>query len=40
MSTILTYNPVLIDEINERPFVIAFVATVVVWVVALLIVIS
>ena len=40
MSTILTYNPVLVDERNERPFVIAFVATVVVWVVALLIVIA
>lgn len=28
MGTILTYNPVLIDERNEQPFVIAFVATV------------
>ena len=40
MSTILTYNPVLIDGRNERPFVIAFVATVVAWAVALLIVIA
>jgi hypothetical protein len=29
MSTILTYNPVLIDERNVQPFMIAFVATVV-----------
>ena len=37
MSTILTYNPVLIDERNEQPLLIAFVATVVVWAVTLLI---
>jgi hypothetical protein len=39
MSTILTYNPVLIDERNEKPFLIAFVATVAVWAVTLLIVV-
>jgi hypothetical protein len=37
MSTILTYNPVLIDERNEQPLQIAFVATVGVWAVVLLI---
>jgi hypothetical protein len=40
MSTILTYNPVLIDERNEQPFLIAFVATVAAWAVALLIVVA
>jgi len=39
MSTVLTYNPVLIDERNEKPFLIAFVATVAVWAVTLLIVV-
>ncbi len=40
MSTILTYNPVLIDERNEQPVLIAFVATVAAWAVALLIVVA
>ncbi len=40
MSTILTYNPVLIDERNEQPLLIAFVATVVVWAVTLLIAVA
>ena len=40
MSTILTYNPVLIDERNEQPFLMAFVATVVVWPVAFLFVVA
>jgi hypothetical protein len=40
MSTILTYNPVLIDERNERPFLIAAVAIVAVWAVALLIAVA
>jgi hypothetical protein len=37
MSTVLTYNPVLIDERNDQPFLIAFVAIFVVLAVALLI---
>jgi hypothetical protein len=37
MSIILTHNPVLIDERYEQPYLMAFVATVGVWVVALLI---
>jgi hypothetical protein len=36
MSAILTYKPVLIEERNEQPFLIAFIATVVVWAVVLL----
>ena len=40
MSTILTYNPVLIDKRNERPFVAAFVATIAVWAVVLLIAVA
>ena len=37
MSSVLAYNPVLIDERNEQLLLIAFVATVVVWTVAVLI---
>jgi hypothetical protein len=37
MNTILTYNPVLIDERNEQPLLIAFVAAIAVWAVVLLI---
>jgi hypothetical protein len=37
---ILTYNPVLIDERNDRPFLIAFVAIVAVWAGALLIAVA
>jgi hypothetical protein len=37
MSSVLTYNPLLIDERNEQPLLIAFVATVAVWTVAVLI---
>ena len=40
MSAILTYNPVLFDERNEQPFLIAFVATVAAWAVTLLIVVA
>lgn len=40
MSTILTYNPVLIDERNDQPLLIAFVAAVAVWAVVLLIAIA
>jgi hypothetical protein len=40
MSDILTYNPVLFDERNERPFLIAFVVTVAEWAVALLLVLA
>ncbi len=40
MSTILTYNPVLIDRRNERPLLVAFVVTVVVWAVAFLVVVA
>jgi hypothetical protein len=40
MSTILTYNPVLIDERNERPFLIAAVAILAVWAVAFLIAVA
>jgi hypothetical protein len=40
MSTILTYNPVLIDERNEQPFLIAFVAIAAVWAIALLIAVA
>jgi hypothetical protein len=40
MSAILTYNPVLIDERNDRPFVIAFVAIFAVWTVTLLIAVA
>jgi hypothetical protein len=40
MSTILTYNPVLIDERNEQPFLVAFVVTVAVWAVAFLFVVA
>jgi hypothetical protein len=40
MSNILTYNPVLFDERNERPFLIAFVVTVAEWAVALLLVLA
>ena len=36
MSSVLTYNPVLIDERNEQPLLIAGVAIVAVWTVALL----
>jgi hypothetical protein len=36
LNTILTYNPLLFDERNEQPFLIAFVATIAVWAVALL----
>lgn len=36
----LTYNPVLIDERNEQPLLIAFVATVAVWAVALLLAVA
>jgi hypothetical protein len=37
MSTILTYNPVLIDDRNDQPFLIAFVAIFAVLTIALLI---
>jgi hypothetical protein len=37
MSSVLVYNPVLVDERNEQPLLIAFVATIVVWTVAVLI---
>ena len=40
MSTILTYNPVPVDERNEQPFLIAFVATIATWAVALLLVMA
>jgi hypothetical protein len=40
MSIILTYNPVLIDERDERPFLIASVATVAIWAVAFLIAVA
>ncbi len=40
MSTILTYNPVLIDERNEQPLLIAFVATVAGWAIALLLAVA
>jgi hypothetical protein len=40
MSSILTYNPVLVDERNEQPFLIAFVAMIAAWAVALLLVIA
>ena len=40
MSAILTYNPVLFDERNEQPFLIAFVATVAARAVTLLIVVA
>ena len=40
MTNILTYNPVLFDERNERPFLIAFVVTVAEWAVALLLVLA
>jgi hypothetical protein len=35
VDTILTYTPLLIDERNEQPFLIAFVATAAVWAVML-----
>ena len=37
MSTILTYNPILIDDRNDQPFLIAFVAVFAVLTIALLI---
>jgi hypothetical protein len=40
MSTTLTYSPVLIDERNEQPFLIAFVATVAAWAIAFPIVVA
>ena len=36
MSKVLTYNPALIDERNEQPFLVAFIAIVAVWAFALL----
>jgi hypothetical protein len=39
MGDILTYNPTLIDERNEQPFQIAFVASVAAWAIALLLVV-
>ena len=36
----LTDNPVLIDDRNEQPLLIAFVATVAVWAVALLLAVA
>ena len=36
----LTCNPVLIDERNEQPLLIAFVATVAAWAVALLLAVA
>jgi hypothetical protein len=40
MSTVLTYNPVLIDDRNDQPFLIAFVSIFAVWAVALFIAIA
>ena len=40
MSTILTYNPVLIDDRNDQPFLKAFVAILAVLTVALLIAVA
>jgi hypothetical protein len=40
MSTILTYNPVLIDDRNDQPFLIAFVAIFAVLTIALLIAVA
>jgi hypothetical protein len=40
MATVLTYNPVLIDQRNDRPILIAFVAIFAVFTVALLIVVG
>jgi hypothetical protein len=37
MSSVLAYNPVLMDKRNERPLLIALVATVAIWTVAFLI---
>jgi hypothetical protein len=37
MSSILTYNALLINERNKQPLLIAFVSTVAVWTVAVLI---
>ena len=39
MSNLLTYNPALIDERNEQPFLIAFTVIVAAWAVALLLVV-
>jgi hypothetical protein len=39
MSNLLTYNPALIDDRNEQPFLIAFTVTILVWAVALLLVV-
>lgn len=40
VSTILTYNPVLIDDRNDQPFLKAFVAILAVLTVALLIAVA
>jgi hypothetical protein len=39
-NIIPTYNPVLIDERNEQPFLIALVAIVAMWAVTLLVAVS
>jgi hypothetical protein len=40
VNTVLTYNPVTIDDRNEQPFLIAVVAIFAVWTVALLIAVA
>jgi hypothetical protein len=40
MSTVLTYNPLLIDHRNDQPFLVAFVAIFAALTIALLIAVS